>query len=228
MIEIVAASPKSEHQFYAAAPLGISLRRLAADKRIAGRICFGNTGAKKDGLPAIFNRQIAAAGREAIIVFTHDDVWLDDCFLADRLVEALKRFDVVGVAGNRRILPHQPAWAFVDEKFTWDEPKHLSGALAHGANAGGAISHFGPTPARCELLDGVFLAVKASVLAKHTLRFNERLRFHFYDMDFCREAKRRGLRLGTWPIAITHASGGAFGSAQWSKERRVYFKKWKS
>lgn len=127
MIEIVAASPKSEHQFYAAAPLGISLRRLAADKRIAGRICFGNTGAKKDGLPAIFNRQIAAAGREAIIVFTHDDVWLDDCFLADRLVEALKHFDVVGVAGNRRILPHQPAWAFVDEKFTWDEPKHLSG-----------------------------------------------------------------------------------------------------
>jgi GT2 family glycosyltransferase len=47
-------------------------------------------------------------------------------------------------------------------------------------------------------------------------------------MDFCREAKRRGLRLGTWPIAITHASGGAFGSVQWSKERRVYFKKWKS
>ena len=228
MIEIVAASPKSEHQFYAAAPLGISLRRLAADKCIAGRICFGNTGAKKDGLPAIFNRQIAAAGREAIIVFTHDDVWLDDCFLADRLVEALKRFDVVGVAGNRRILPRQPAWAFVDEKFTWDDPRHLSGAVAHGKDACGPISRFGPTPAPCELLDGVFLAAKAATLADHRLRFDARFKFHFYDMDFCREARRAGLSLGTWPIALTHGSGGTFGSVAWKAAQQIYFTKWKT
>ncbi len=228
MIKIVAATIKSEKQFFATAPLGISLRRLAGDKRIEGLIHFANKGAAKKGLPAIFNRRIAAAEADSIIVFTHDDVWLDDYFLADRLGDALKRFDVVGVAGNRRIRPHQPAWAFVDEKLTWDDPRHLSGAVAHGKEASGPISRYGPTPARCALLDGVFLAAKVSVLAKHGLRFNERLRFHFYDMDFCREARRRGLRLGTWPIAITHASGGTFGRPGWNAERQIYFDKWKS
>jgi GT2 family glycosyltransferase len=228
MIKIVAATTKSEKKFLSAAPLGISLARLAGDQRVEGRICCGNTGAARKGLPAIFNRQIESAEADSILVFTHDDVWLDDFFLADRLADALERFEIVGVAGNRRVLPHQPAWAFVDTEFTWDDPIHLSGAVAHGEKAFGSIAFYGPAPASCELLDGVFLAVKASVLARSKLRFDERFRFHFYDLDFCREARRLGLRLGTWPIALTHASGGTFDSRAWSAGRRVYFDKWKS
>lgn len=228
MIKIVAATAKSKEKFFSTAPLGISLRRLAEDKRIEGRICCGNTGAAREGLPAIFNRQIESAEADSILVFTHDDVWLDDCFLADRLIDALERFDIVGVAGNLRVLPHQPAWAFVDREFTWDDPSQLSGAVAHSKNPFGPISFYGPAPAPCELLDGVFLAVKASVLGSSKLQFDERFRFHFYDLDFCREARRLGLRLGTWPIALTHASGGRFGSREWNAERRVYFEKWKS
>jgi GT2 family glycosyltransferase len=65
-------------------------------------------------------------------------------------------------------------------------------------------------PAACEILDDVLLAIRKSVLMEHDLRFDMRFDFHFYDLDFCREARESGLTLGTWPIAITHQSGGAF------------------
>ena len=262
MIKIVAATTKSEKKFLSAAPLGISLGRLAGDTRVEGRIHCRNTGTAREGLPAIFNRQIdasvnrlidgasgglpevaqasqpalssvdgcddSAADADSILLFTHDDVWLDDFFLAERLVDALERFDIVGVAGNRRILPDQSSWCFVGPEFTWDDPGHLSGTVGHDEKPFGAISYYGPAPASCELLDGVFLAVRASVLVRSKLRFDEHFRFHFYDMDFCREARRLGLRLGTWPIALTHASAGTYGSRAWNAERRIYFDKWKS
>lgn len=112
------------------------------------------------GLPEIFNERIAAQSSSEILVFIHDDVWIDDYFLADRVIEGCKSYDVIGVAGNRRRVPKQPAWAFVDEKFTWDDRSNLSGSVAHGTQPFGAISFFGAVPPECELLDGVFLAKK--------------------------------------------------------------------
>ncbi|HYL16741.1 MAG TPA: hypothetical protein VEV41_27140 [Terriglobales bacterium] len=50
--------------------------------------------------------------------------------------------------------------------------------------------------------------------------------FHFYDLDFCRVCRQKELSLGTWPIAVTHASGGSFGSPQWLEARVLYEKKW--
>jgi GT2 family glycosyltransferase len=45
-------------------------------------------------------------------------------------------------------------------------------------------------------------------------------------MDFCRTARLAGLRLGTWPICLTHQSGGAFGSGRWNAQYRLYQRKW--
>src|SRR5674476_443764 len=95
---------------------------------------------------------------------------------------------------------------------------NLSGRVAHGKNAFGPVSDFGPVPAECELLDGVFLATKKSHLKQNNVRFDAQFDFHFYDMDFCRSARKSGLRLGTWPIHLTHQSGGAFGSQSWKEK----------
>ena len=51
---------------------------------------------------------------------------------------------------------------FIDEKFTWDRKKNLSGAVAHGPTPFGQISFYGKVPATCELLDGVLLAARKS------------------------------------------------------------------
>jgi len=180
------------------------------------------------GLPDIYNAHLSTEEGSDLLVFVHDDVWLDDFFLADRVIEGLTNFDVIGVAGNRCRSPFQPAWAFKNTDFAWDNKANLSGAVAHGKTPFGPISFFGQAPAECELLDGVFLAVKKSVVRTNEVQFDPRFDFHFYDMDFCRRARRRGLRLGTWPICLTHQSGGAFGSPGWREKYKAYIGKWGS
>jgi GT2 family glycosyltransferase len=191
-VEIISATRKSEADFRANSALGISLRRLSYDKRLVARIALGNT----RGLPDVYNEHLSAAGSDSIVVFMHDDVWIDDYFFSQRIVEGLNTYDVIGVAGNRRRISGQPAWAFVDGKFTWDQRVNLTGAVAHGRHPFGPISHFGDAPAACELIDGVFLAAKKSVLTERKVSFDPRFNFHFYDMDFCRTARQNGLKPG--------------------------------
>lgn len=226
MIEIVSATRRSPDAFWAESALGRSLRRLARDTRLVPQVAFEN----RRGLSAVFNTRLDAGSPADWLVFVHDDVWLDDHFLAERVLDGLARFDIIGVAGNRRRLPGQPAWAFAGAKpqggFAWDAPEHLSGVVAHGRHPFGALSHFGPVPAACELLDGVFLAARRSRLQAAGVRFDERFDFHFYDLDFCRTARDRGLRLGTWPVALTHQSGGAFGTESWRQGYARYLDKW--
>ncbi len=224
MIEIISATRHSESTFWQKSALGLSLRRLSIDQRLVPHIFFAN----KRGLPEIYNSRIQADSKNDILVFVHDDVWIDDYFITERVVTGLKHFEVIGVAGNRHRVSNQPGWAFVDDEFTWDNKENLSGRIAHGKQPFGKISAFGPSPAQCELLDGVFLAAKRSTLVEKNVTFDPSFDFHFYDMDFCRTARDRKLKLGTWDICLTHQSGGAFGTPTWRKKLDTYRKKWGS
>ncbi|MCZ7563106.1 MAG: glycosyltransferase [Burkholderiales bacterium] len=224
MIEIVCATRLSEPEFWNKSALGWSLRRLKHDTRLVAHVAFEN----RRGLPDVFNARIEAPDGDDTLVFMHDDAWIDDYFLVDRLIDGLERYDVIGVAGNRRRVQRQPAWAFVDDKFTWDDELNLSGSVAHGTHPFGRVATYGTTPAECELLDGVCLAAKKSVLVGNDVHFDPRFDFHFYDMDFCRRARQRGLRLGTWPICLTHQSRGKFGTPQWIAKYQVYLQKWET
>jgi GT2 family glycosyltransferase len=223
-MEIVSATRLTEEAFWEQAPLGRSLRRLSHETRLVPRIAFGN----RRGLPEVYNERIAAADRHDLLVFVHDDVWIEDFFLADRIIEGLAAYDVIGVAGNRRRVRNQPAWPWIDDDFTYDDRRNLSGSVAHGADPFGSVSFFGAAPAPCELLDGVFLAANKPRLVARGVRFDPRFDFHFYDMDFCRSAREKGLRLGTWPISLTHRSTGAFQTPAWREKYRAYLEKWES
>jgi len=72
----------------------------------------------------------------------------------------------------------------------------------------------------------VVLAARVSTLLDAGVRFDERFDFHFYDMDFSRQAVAAGLKVGTWPVAVTHASGGAFGTEAWREGMDLYLDKW--
>jgi hypothetical protein len=41
------------------------------------------------------------------------------------------------------------------------------------------------------------LAARSNTLAEKGLRFDPLFDFHFYDLDFCRQAELRKLRMGT-------------------------------
>lgn len=223
-VEIVSATRLSKNDFWNKSPLGLSLKRLAYDSRLTSHIAFEN----QRGLPEIFNERIIAQDSHEVLVFMHDDVWIDDYFLTDRIIEGLNTYDVIGIAGNRRRVPNQPAWIYTvaNGEISRDDKAYLSGSIAHGVHPCGAITFFGPVPAECELLDGIFLAVKKSALTDNAITFDPRFDFHFYDMDFCRSAKEKQLRLGTWPICLTHQSVGSFDSPAWREKFLLYRKKW--
>ena len=226
MITIICGTRHSMHDFAEKTPLGVSLKRLAFDKRINARIAPGGN----PGLPVVYNKALEASDIAEILVFIHDDVWIDDYFFADRIADGLRVFDIIGVAGNRRRVARQPSWLFgapgPDNVFTKDRENH-SGAVAHGKTPFGSVDYYGETPAECELLDGVLLAAKRDALRRSAVRFDERFDFHFYDMDFCRTARAAGLVLGCCAVAITHGSvGTGLGKPDWRRNYQKYLQKW--
>ncbi len=230
-IRLIVASQLTETDFYTQSPLGMSLSRLAYDGSIYCHAVCNNTGASAIGLGEIYNRFIDQTYRDDILVFVHDDVAIDDYFIRHRLNDALRSFDVVGVAGNVDADENDVSWYFQPssdnsgglEKIADDK---LSGAVAHSQQNQCSVTYYGKLPASCQRLDGCFIAVNTEKLLSTGVKFDEQFRFHFYDLDFSRACYNAGLKLGTWPIAIIHHSGGAFGSPAWQAACADYIKKW--
>lgn len=184
----------------------------------------------RQGLPRLYNEAIReAAARPAILIFIHDDVHLIDFFWGMHVMSGLRSFDMIGLAGNKRRAPRQPSWYYVDERFTRDVPENLSGIVAHGPGfPPHVISYYGPPGQQVKLLDGLFLAVRSETLLAKQIEFDERFDFHFYDMDLCRQAEARNLRLGTWTVSVVHESGGNFNTPSWQAGYARYLEKWRS
>ena len=229
MITFVCATRGARAEFESQTLLGQSLQ--AAGEMLPLRLCLFEHNTRPLG--DCYNEALDEAGDDDVLVFVHDDVALDDWLCGWRVQEALLHFDVVGVAGNRRCQPRQSAWWLQPpaddaqpEVMPWDHGQ-LSGAIRHLGPSGPAVSHYGPMPAPVALLDGVFMAVRARTLKAAGVRFDPALSFHFYDLDFCRAATAAGLKLGTWPIAISHRSAGeSMQSQAWLDSRALYWRKY--
>jgi GT2 family glycosyltransferase len=225
-VRVVCATRAARDQFFATTALGRSWTSFGSSLDCELLVYPSNTA----GLPTVYNHAIEAAlAQPAILVFAHDDIYLCDLFWPERVREALERFDVVGLAGNRRRRARQPSWIFTDEKFTRETSEHLSGTIGHGHGFPCSnVSFYGPSGQECKLLDGVMLMVQSKTLEAHQLRFDTRFAFHFYDVDFCRQVEAKGLRMGTWPIAVVHESKGAFGTEAWKRGYGLYLEKYQS
>jgi predicted O-linked N-acetylglucosamine transferase (SPINDLY family) len=228
---IVSATRLSEQDFLRESFLARSLALQAVTCALRVKVKFDN----REGLPAIYNRAIAHVQPQDIVLFCHDDLALDDPWLVERLDAALgagpAQFDIVGIAGAVRPIAAHRGWSsgFVqrteDGHLLFDEGA-LAGRMRH--QIGGKLwQHvYGPSPQAVELLDGVFLAMRGHTLLDSGLRFDERFDFHFYDLDFCRQARMQGLRLGVAPIGVTHGSTGDYASPAWLAALAVYRGKW--
>ena len=228
---LVSATRSSRDEFVRSAWLARSLRRLATYGPVRLRLFEAN----RRGLPECYNQALDEAGDDDVLVFVHDDVFVDDWMLAQRLREGLAHFDVLGVAGNLYRPPLQLAWHLQPAlRAAGDVPvmvgtasPDLSGAVAHGEPGLSRVTVYGPVPQAVAVLDGVLLAARAGRLRQAGVRFDPQFAFHFYDLDFCRSAQAAGLRLGTWPLAITHASlGGSIHTEAWQQSAQRYLAKW--
>lgn len=223
-ITVVAATRLSQSDFNQHSALGRSMTLTYPMLQVKLMIFCNNS----DGLGACYNEAIAKIENDdEIIVLVHDDVLLADFFWIDKILNGLKVFDVVGVAGNRRRVPRQPGWAFIDDKFTWDHKSNLSGIVGHGDGFPCNLSVYGEIMKNCKLLDGVFIATKKKVFRENDIKFDEKFKFHFYDMDVCRQFEQKNVSMGTIPLGLIHASGGGFGGPEWRASYDAYLAKWK-
>jgi GT2 family glycosyltransferase len=225
-IRIVCATRGSRQQFMDSTALGRSLKPysyIETAESVQLQLFENNA----LGLSAVYNAAIQFAHQNpAILVFVHDDVWLSDFFFHQRIYEALEKFDVIGLAGNRRRVQRQPTWASTTTEFQWDVG-HLSGTIGHGKGLPtDAVSVYGPAGVECKLLDGLMLIAHSAKLVANDVRFDERFKFHFYDLDFCRQAEIRGLRMGTWPLSVVHEGSTPFGTPDWQAGYERYLQKY--
>jgi GT2 family glycosyltransferase len=223
-IRLVCGTRHNREQFFRETALGRSLNLYSHLQQVQLHLFESNS----LGLSTIYNIAIEQAKQHpAILAFIHDDVSLCDFFWPERMFEALQQFDIVGLAGNTRRLPQQPAWAFATPDLKWDERQYLSGTVGHGKGFPcNIVSAFGPSGQECKLLDGLLLIADSARLIESGVQFDEQFTFHFYDVDFCRQAEIKGLRMGTWPLSVVHESGGAFGTLAWQDGYRRYLNKY--
>lgn len=224
---LVSASRERAPYFSRATLLGRSLQQFPSALRPKMFLRAENDGPSAEGLAAFYNRAIEELPAEGFVVFLHDDIYLHDWFLQERLREAFEQFDLVGLVGCINPADDQPS-------ATHSLDAQLQPCRADAGKAG-VINHFdpqrlapdvyGPTPHSCGLLDGCFLACRLEILQRTGLRFDPRFSFHCYDADFCRTATDLGLRVGTWPIACTHGSPGSFDVA-WRQAALSFRQKW--
>jgi GT2 family glycosyltransferase len=224
-IIFVVATRLSENDFASNSMLARSLR-IFESNNISIELYDNN----KSGLPTVYNHAIKniKSDSEDILIFCHDDIAILDFYWIDHLINGLNKFDIVGLAGNKRRLKKQPSWLFDDLTFsTYDLPS-LSGIVAHGKNMiAENLSVYGVPNQEVELLDGLFLATTTQTIREQNLNFDEQFTFDFYDLDFCRQARLQKLKLGTVPLSVVHGSEGNFNTISWQKAYHVYIEKWK-
>jgi hypothetical protein len=227
---VVTATRVSANCFYNDTALGRSvheLRKAGLSVRVLAR-CDN-----REPLAKIYNSAMCAEFADHTVVFAHDDIALHDWHMGSHLALALQQYDIVGLAGSRECLPGQPGWAFPEKVGKWASTMQLLGCIGHDTRMNvsakrkvNMLSRYGKPSGTASLLDGVFLAARMETLLRSEIRFDPQLAFHFYDLDFCRNALNRGLKPGVWPLAVTHYSGGAFGTPSWRSAYQRYCHKW--
>jgi GT2 family glycosyltransferase len=77
-------------------------------------------------------------------------------------------------------------------------------------------------------VDGFFMAMRPRRILDAGACFDTRFRFHHYDIDFCWNARSRGLRVGTWPIWVVHSgsSGNFPADPTYAVSRQAYMEKY--
>jgi hypothetical protein len=183
-----------------------------------------------EGMPTVYNRKLEEYRNSSaeFLVFVHDDVYIDDLKLYEKLSLSKNKlnYDIVGLAGglNPR-LTELALWHIMTEK------NQQRGEVAHPAGNQGQTmtTAFGPTPSRVAIADGLFLAAHLPSINKTQWKFNENYKFHHYDIASCIDANRLSLKIGVYPIHVIHSSPGLLSihDKAWSESNTKFLEEYK-
>lgn len=159
-------------------------------------------------LTQVYNRYInkKTAKKHDIVLFAHDDLYIDDLKLRGKLYGAVDRFDIIGLAGCVNPVIESPAlWHRMSKREDWRGI--VNHPYQHDINVITSMS-FGPTPSRVLLVDGLFMAVNLKSVMSVGWKFNEEFSYHHYDLSSCLDANKLSLKIGVIPVNVIHVSKG--------------------
>jgi len=182
----------------------------------------------EDGMPVVYNRKLQEYKDTEVefVVCVHDDVYIDDLKLYEKLKQANGLgYNLVGLAGGLNPRLSDPAlWHIMVDR------NQQRGEVAHpaGNNNQTMTTSFGPTPSRVAIMDGLFIAVHMPSVSKTDWKFNENYTFHHYDISSCIDANRKGLKLGVYPIHVIHSSPGLLSihNKMWADSNEKFLKEY--
>lgn len=184
-------------------------------------------GENTNSLPCVYNEgiKIAKETKTNIVVFVHDDVYINCSDFDKRIRECAKMFTVSGVAGNTSITVKQPVlWHLMAER------TKLRGCVAHGADEKQYMyTSYGPVPGKALLIDGVFMILNLDTLPDNVI-FDENCpaKFHFYDLIFSMECALNKVPVGVVDMPIVHTSPGLKTVTQeWTDGQTYFLEKYK-
>lgn len=211
--QIVIATPHSKEYFEEKSPASFFLQKSGWSRRSS--IIYNN----KKGLPWNYNAFINERNKDKKIIFIHDDVLIEDLFFEEKIALAFEKYDIVGLAGAKtcNLQSPMPAWHLMAPR------EQLVGEVTHSKDKNSWTTCFGPTDSRALILDGLFLAVNVSKLLETETKFDEDFDFHHYDITFCLTANKNKLKMGVYPIKVTHfGMGDSMMSDAWKQSAEKF------
>jgi hypothetical protein len=195
------------------------LTNLYSLKEFDFKICSDN----KIGLSEVYNSYINNKEHiNDILLFVHDDVTIKDLFLVETLNKS--PYAVTGLAGTKTAnLNAPPAWHLMSDKLDY------VGEVMHTKEDTTWTTVFGPTKTRTLLIDGLFISINVEKIINTKARFNEKFKFHHYDLAFCFECNKSKVPVGVMPISVEHyGMGDSMHSQDWVSSSNEFKKEYKA
>jgi hypothetical protein len=215
--KIICATQKTYDDFKKESQLSLSIDKLGIKNNSIIR--YEN----KIGLPKLYNSFITEEFKNNYLLFIHDDVLIEDLFFDEKISLAFDKYDIVGLAGSKKcnLASHVTAWHMMCER------KDMVGEVSHSKDKIYWTTVFGPSDSRALVIDGLFIGVDVNKLLETNTRFDESFDFHHYDISFCLNANKNRLKIGVYPLKVTHFGlGDSMMSDEWKKSAEIFKNKY--
>jgi len=176
------------------------------------------------GICAAYNQGVLES-KGNILVFMHEDVFhlefgwgraLENKFASE------PSLGILGVAGTQVLVASPPLWS-------WAGRPYLFGKVVHELDEGNRffMTVFSTDSGEREVVavDGCWFAIRREVFDSCHFDAETFPGFHFYDLDFCMQARLRWKILASTQILIKHCSPGSFDEA-WKNAAQSFRTKW--
>jgi GT2 family glycosyltransferase len=137
----------------------------------------------------------------------------------------MQKAPIVGVAGAAKYDVHAADASQWPQRSPLNQTYH--GCVSHPFGDQSIPSVYGGA-GLVQVLDGLLLAIDMEHPQASALRFDERFKFHFYDLDLCLQASTAGIPMYAMLMAISHDSHGSYHSPEWTETLSRYYSKWRA